>query len=181
MGRIENIQKSKYARNLSKLVDCFIDGYGFVISDHVKKKLKGFRISIYLLSNAYKIIKKLCHSAGWHSTTFPRHKKEWRKALWTEKCCDGGSDCSGIFIFKISIWRRTFLRNRKKTAILNKIEKIRTTIEFVTNSCIRDRKITEPLIVAITHEKDLSDGYLWRRRLQWGEEKYHGTLPGHEI
>ena len=35
--------------------------------------------------------------------------------------------------------------------------------------------------MAITHDKDLSDGYLWRRRLQWGEEKYHGTLPGHEI
>ena len=65
---------------------------------------------------------------------------------------------------------------------MNKIKKkIRTTIEIVTNSCVRDRKITEPLIVARTHDKDLSDRYLWRRRLQWGEEKYHGTLPGHEI
>ena len=46
------------------------------------------------------------------------------------------------------------------------------------NSCIRDRKITEPLIVAITHDKDLSDRYLWRRRLQWG--KRNTTEPSRD-
>ena len=44
-----------------------------------------------------------------------------------------------MFIFKISIGRRTFLRNRKKTAILNKKTKIRTTIEIVKKS--RARKL----------------------------------------
>ena len=49
----------------------------------------------------------------WHSTTFRRRKKERLKALLTKKHCEGGSEYSGIVIFKISIGRRIFLRNTK--------------------------------------------------------------------
>ena len=49
-------------------------------------------------------------------------KKSDERPYEQKKCCDGGSECSGIFIFKISISRRTFLRNREKTAILKKID-----------------------------------------------------------
>ena len=49
----------------------------------------------------------------WHSTTFRRRKKERLKALLLKKYCEGGSEYSRIFIFKISIRRRIFLRNTK--------------------------------------------------------------------
>ena len=91
------------------------------------------------------------------------------------------SECSRIFIFKISIGRRTFLRNRKKTAILNRKDENQNNDRNCEEQLYQRQKITKPLIVAITHDKNRSDRYLWRRRLQWGEEKYHGTLPGHEI
>ena len=55
----------------------------------------------------------VCHSVRWHSATFRGHEKERIKALLTKKYCKGGSEYSGIFIFKNSIFKLIFLRNTK--------------------------------------------------------------------
>ena len=34
LERVRKVQNSKYDHDLLKITDCFIDGYGFVISDH---------------------------------------------------------------------------------------------------------------------------------------------------
>ena len=47
-------------------------------------------------------------------TSQRRRKKERLKALLMKKYYEGGSEYSRIFIFKISIGRRIFLRNTKK-------------------------------------------------------------------
>ena len=56
---------------------------------------------------------RLCHSARWHSATFRRSTNQREKALTAKKCLKGGSEYSGIFIFKISIFKLIFLRNTK--------------------------------------------------------------------
>ena len=55
----------------------------------------------------------MCHSARWHSATFRRSTNQREKALTAKKCLKGGSEYSGIFIFKISIFKLIFLRNTK--------------------------------------------------------------------
>ena len=35
LERVRKVQNSKYEHDLLKLIGCFIDGYGFVNSDHV--------------------------------------------------------------------------------------------------------------------------------------------------
>ena len=83
----------------------------------------------------------MCHSARWHSTTFRRRKKERLKAILTKKHCEGGSEYSRIFIFKISIGRRIFLRNTKNGHFEPKSDEKRTTTEIVKNSRTRDEKL----------------------------------------
>ena len=40
LDRIQNVQSSKYGNDLLNEISCFIDGYEFVISDHVKISTK---------------------------------------------------------------------------------------------------------------------------------------------
>ena len=49
----------------------------------------------------------------WHIATFRRSTNQREKALTAKKCLKGGSEYSGIFIFKISIFKLIFLRNTK--------------------------------------------------------------------
>ena len=42
LDRIRKVQNLKYEHNLLKIIDCFIDGYGFVNSDHVNFLIKNF-------------------------------------------------------------------------------------------------------------------------------------------
>ena len=42
LDRIRKVQNSKYEHDLLKIIDCFIDGYGFVNSDHVNFSIKNF-------------------------------------------------------------------------------------------------------------------------------------------
>ena len=42
LERVRKVQNSKYAHDLLKIIDCFIDGYGFVNSDHVNFSIKNF-------------------------------------------------------------------------------------------------------------------------------------------
>ena len=42
LDRIRKVQNSKYEHDLLKIIDCFIDGYGFVNSDHVNFLIKNF-------------------------------------------------------------------------------------------------------------------------------------------
>ena len=42
LERVRKIQNSKYEHDLLKTIDCFIDGYGFVNSDHVNFSIKNF-------------------------------------------------------------------------------------------------------------------------------------------
>ena len=54
-----------------------------------------------------------CYAIRWHSATFRRSTNQREKALTAKKCLKGGSEYSGIFIFKISIFKLIFLRNTK--------------------------------------------------------------------
>ena len=40
LERVLKVQNSKYEHDLLKIIDCFIDGYGFVNSDHVNFSIK---------------------------------------------------------------------------------------------------------------------------------------------
>ena len=40
--RVRKVQNSKYEHDLLKIIDCFIDGYGFVNSDHISCSIKLF-------------------------------------------------------------------------------------------------------------------------------------------
>ena len=42
LERVRKGQNSKYEYDLLKLFDCFIDGYGFEINDHVNFSIKKF-------------------------------------------------------------------------------------------------------------------------------------------
>ena len=42
LERVRKVQNSKYEHDLLKMIDCLIDGYGFVNSDHVNFSLKSF-------------------------------------------------------------------------------------------------------------------------------------------
>ena len=42
LDRIRKVQNSIYEHDLLKIIDCFIDGYGFVNSDHVNFSIKNF-------------------------------------------------------------------------------------------------------------------------------------------
>ena len=42
LDRIRKVQNSKYGHDLLKIINCFIDGYGFVNSDHVNFSIKNF-------------------------------------------------------------------------------------------------------------------------------------------
>ena len=42
LERVRKVQNSKYEHVLLKIIDCFIDGYGFVNSDHVNFSIKNF-------------------------------------------------------------------------------------------------------------------------------------------
>ena len=35
LERVRKVQNSKYEHDLLKIIDCLVDGYGFVSSDHV--------------------------------------------------------------------------------------------------------------------------------------------------
>ena len=39
---VRKVQNSKHEHDLLKITDCFIDGYGFVNSDHVNFLIKNF-------------------------------------------------------------------------------------------------------------------------------------------
>ena len=43
LDRIRKVQNSKYEHDLLKIIDCFIDGYGFVNSDHVNFSIKNLK------------------------------------------------------------------------------------------------------------------------------------------
>ena len=40
--RVRKVQNSKYEHDLCEIIDCFIDDYGFVNSDHVNFSIKNF-------------------------------------------------------------------------------------------------------------------------------------------
>ena len=42
LERVRKVQNSKLEHDLLKIIDCFIDGYGFVNSDHVSFSIKNF-------------------------------------------------------------------------------------------------------------------------------------------
>ena len=42
LERVRKVQNSKYENDLLNLIDCFIDGYGFVNNDHVNFSIKNF-------------------------------------------------------------------------------------------------------------------------------------------
>ena len=77
----------------------------------------------------------------WHSTTFRRRKKERLKALLTKKHCEGGSEYSRIFIFKISIGRRIFLRNTKNGHFDWKSDKNQNNDRYCEKQSYQRRKI----------------------------------------
>ena len=83
----------------------------------------------------------MCHSARWHSTTFRRRKKERLKALLTKKYCEGGSEYSRIFIFKVSIGRRIFLRNTKNCHFEPKSDKNQNNDRYSEKQSYQRRKI----------------------------------------
>ena len=54
LERVRKVQNSKYEHDLLKIIDCFIDGYGFLNSDLVNFSIKNF-FSIYFHSYVYKV------------------------------------------------------------------------------------------------------------------------------
>ena len=42
LERVRKVKNSKYEHDLLKLIDCFIDGYGFLNRDHVNFSIKNF-------------------------------------------------------------------------------------------------------------------------------------------
>ena len=49
LERDHKVQNSKYEHDLLEIIDCFIDGYGFVNNDHVSFSVKFFLI-VHLVS-----------------------------------------------------------------------------------------------------------------------------------
>ena len=56
----------------------------------------------------------------------------------------------------------------KKTAILTKKDEKTEQRQILWKTVAQETKNTRPLIVATTHDKTLSSGNWWRRKLQWG-------------
>ena len=94
--------------------------------------------------------------------------------------CKGGSEYSGIFIFKISIGRGIFLRNTKNGHFEPKSDEKRTTTEIVKSSRTRDKKLRSLLSWQQRTIRHLSTDIGGEGGFR-GEEIYHGTLPGHEL
>ena len=85
--------------------------------------------------------KNMCHSARWHSATFRRSTKQREKALTAKKCLKGGSEYSGILIFKISIFKLTFLRNTKNGHFEPKSDENQKNDRYCENQSYQRRKI----------------------------------------
>ena len=83
----------------------------------------------------------MCHSARWHSTTFRRRKKERPKALLTKNYCEGRSEYSRIFIFKISVFKLTFLRNTKNGHFEPKSDENQNNDRYSEKQSYQRRKI----------------------------------------
>ena len=65
LERVRKVQKLKYEHDLLKIIDCFIDGYGFVNSDHVnfsiKKTFDNPSIFSHMFTKLPKITEKKAH------------------------------------------------------------------------------------------------------------------------
>ena len=83
----------------------------------------------------------MCHSARWHSATFRRSTNQREKALTAKKCLKGGSEYSRIFIFKISIGRRIFLRNTKNGHFEQKSDENKNNDKYCEKQSCKRRKI----------------------------------------
>ena len=83
----------------------------------------------------------MCHSARWHSATFRRSTNQREKALTAKKCLKGGSENSGIFIFKISIFKLTFLRNTKNGHLEPKSDENQNNDRYSEKHSYERRKI----------------------------------------
>ena len=83
----------------------------------------------------------MCHSARWHSATFRRSTNQREKALTAKKCLKGGSEYSGIFIFKISIFKLTFLRNTKNGHLEPKSDENQNNDRYSEKQSYERRKI----------------------------------------
>ena len=55
----------------------------------------------------------------------------------------------------------------KKTAILTKNDEKTEQRQILWKTVAQETKNTKPLIVATTHDRTLSSGDWWRRKLQW--------------
>ena len=110
----------------------------------------------------------------WHRVTFRHDTRIEIEALAIKNCCKGGSEYSGILIFKNSICDVTFLRNVNG----HFMTKNRTTAKIVKSSRTGTIEETKPLIVTITHDKTANQRKQVERSLQWGrcKEQYPSVL-----
>ena len=122
----------------------------------------------------------MCHSARWHSATFRRSTNQREKALTAKKCLKGGSEYSGIFIFKILIFKLIFLRNTKNGHFEPKSDEEENNDRDCEKQSYQRQKIRSllswqqrtirHLLTDIGGEGGFSGG-----------EIHHGTLPGHKL
>ena len=56
----------------------------------------------------------------------------------------------------------------EKTAILTEKDEKTEQRKILWKTVAQETRSTKPLIVATTHDKALSSGFYWRRKLQWG-------------
>ena len=122
----------------------------------------------------------MCHSARWHSETFRGHGKERIKALLTKKYCKGGSEYSGMFIFKISIFKLVFLRNTKNGHFEPKSDENENNDKYCEKQSYKRRKIRSLLSWQQRTIRHLSADTSGEGSFS-GEGVFHGTLPGRKL
>ena len=106
----------------------------------------------------------------WHRVTFRHDTRIEIEALAIKNCGEGGSEYSGVLIFKNSICDVTFLRN-VNGHFKPKSDENRTTAKLVKSSRTGTIEETKPLIVTITHDKTANQRKQVERSLQWGRYK----------
>ena len=122
----------------------------------------------------------MCHSARRHSATFRGHGKERIKALLTKKYCKGGSEYSGIFIFKISIFKLVFLRNTKNGHFEPKSDENENNDKYCEKQSYKRPKIRSLLSWQQRTIRHLSADTSGEGSFS-GEGVFHGTLPGRKL
>ena len=122
----------------------------------------------------------MCHSARWHSATFLRSTNQREKALTAKKCLKRGSEYSGIFIFKISIFKLIFLRNTKNGHFEPKSDENQNNDKYCEKQSYKRRKIRSLLSWQQRTIRHLSADISGEGSFS-GEGVFHGTLPGRKL